>query len=136
VSNRKNRKRKDKKKALKRPFARSLPPDTEKMSEVLLDFIRPYENTWQTEEQLQKLLVVAIVAWNAAVAGGSQGEELIRSTMATLPPDAQEDFLTIIVALVERKQRFFADNTRLIINYQLTMNPDGPHLLVASTLSV
>ncbi len=144
-----NRKKKDKKKALKHRFAKNEPdaPGVEpvvlfsprgevKMSEVLWDFVRPYDNTWKTEEQLRKLLAVALVAWNAAIEPAPRGEKLIQKTMATLPLDAQADFLSIVVALVERKLQYFADNTRMIIDYKLTMLADGPHLSVISTLNM
>ena len=149
MPNRKDRKKKDKNKALKHRFAKPDTPEDDplsraqvliaprgevKMSEVLLDFIRPYDGTWETEEQLRKLLVVAIVAWNAAISPPDKGEELVQSVLAKLPPEVQEDFLHIVVELIERKQRFFANNTRLIIDYKLTMTPGGPQLLVASTL--
>jgi hypothetical protein len=147
VGKRDARKKKEKKKALKHRRAGSQPmlPDEGpvvfleprgevKMSEVLLDFIRPYEDCWKTEEQLRKVIIMAMVAWNAAIEGGSRGQELVQSVLETLPPEAQADFLQCVAELIERKLRFFADNRRMIINYQLTMTPDGPHLLVASTL--
>ena len=107
------------------------------MSEVLLDFIQPYEGSWKTEDQFKKLLAVALVAWNAAIEAGPRGEELIQSTMANLPPDAQADFLTIVLALVERKLKYFAGNRRMIVDFSVTMTQDGrPHLSVISTLDV
>jgi hypothetical protein len=142
------RKKKDKKKALKHRFAKNEPSDASddepivifeprgevKMSEVLLDFISPYRDTWETEDQFRKLILMAIVAWNAAIAPDDKGAELVQSTMATLPPEAQADYLQIVVSLIERKQRFFASNTRMIINHTITMTPAGPHLQVMSTL--
>ncbi len=146
-NDRKKKKDEDKKKALKRRRAHSTahppsdgpvvlfePRGEVKMSAVMLDFIKPYEQVWETEDELRKLVVVAIVAWNAAIAPDDKGEALVQSTMATFPPEAQVDFLSIVVALVERKQRFFASNTRLIVDYNLTLTRDGPHLLIMSTL--
>jgi hypothetical protein len=142
-----NRKRKDKKKALKHRFASNRPqsnapsvllidnpPGEVKMSEVLMDFIAPYHSFGKTLDQMRKVLAVALVAWNAAI--GPDGEDLVRRTVENLPPDAQDDFLTILEAMIERKQRYFADNNRIILNYNLTPLPDGsPYLSVMSTFS-
>lgn len=141
---RKKKKEKEKKKALKHRFAKPKSPDDPivvfsppgevKMSEVLWDFIEPYADTWETEDQLRKLIVVALVAWNAAISPVDRAKSLVESTMATLPPDAREDYLQVIAELMERKLMFFADNTRMIIDYKLTMTDDGPHVTVISSL--
>ena len=40
----------------------------------------------------------------------------------------------MVRALIARKQTLFSDNTRKIINIELTETGDGFHLAVASTL--
>ena len=47
------------------------------MSEVLLEFLKPYTGQWPSEEDLLKLLPLAILAWNAAILSGSQRAEMI-----------------------------------------------------------
>jgi hypothetical protein len=36
--------------------------------------------------------------------------------------------------MMQRKEQFFAEDRRPIIDYELTMGPEGPHLVVASAL--
>lgn len=109
-------------------------PGVEKMSEVLWDFVDPYLDSAETEDALRKLLTLGMAAWNAAVAGPTKGEELIRDLEQTLPPEAREHFRVIIDPLIQRKLRYFSDNQRIILDFTLTMQPSGPYLQVASTL--
>ena len=145
---RQKQRRKEKKKLLRREEAQRKaageivyidrddlgPGAPEKMSEVLMEFLEPHVEKCKTAEEIRKLVLLGIVAWNAAVAPPAEGERLIRDTMGTMPPDVRKDYLSVIADLMERKLAFFADNTRLIVDYELTMGPDGPHLSVASTL--
>jgi hypothetical protein len=111
-----------------------MPPGAEKMSEVILDFLEPWSQQCRTDADLEKLLPVALVAWNAAIASGSARDELIGSTLETIPREAQQDYLNIVGEMIRHKERYFAANRRLIIDYQVAMTPDGPHLSVISTL--
>jgi hypothetical protein len=138
------RKKKEKKKSLKHRYARPQDDDgpvvlfsprgEAKMSEVLLDFIRPYEDTWETEEQFRKLILVAMIAWNATLMPDEEGKKLIEDALNGLPPEAQEDFLIIMRDLIGRKLEFFADNKRMILDYELRWGDGEPFLSVISTL--
>jgi len=109
------------------------PGGAEKMSEVLMEFLEPYSGQWRTEEDLRKLLSVAIIAWNAALVTGGKRSELIESTLEALPPEVRPDARAIIEEMIRRKETFFANNHRMIVDYELTMGPAGPHLSVIST---
>jgi len=110
------------------------PPGEEKMSEVLLEFIEPYDDQWQTEEQLRKLLVMAVLAWNAALLPVDEREKMIQDILKTMPPDIRSDGRAILDEMLRRKFALFADNKRAIVDYQVTSTPDGPHLSVMSSL--
>jgi hypothetical protein len=109
-------------------------PGTEKLSEVLLEFLGPYTPPEPTEAELSKLLSVGIVAWNAAIASAKEGEDLIRSVLETLPPEFREDMRALIDELIRRKEALFAQHKRLILDYRVTMQPSGPYVQVISTL--
>src|SRR5262245_41224919 len=111
------------------------PGGAEKMSEVLMRFVEPYSQYWQTEDQLRRVLSVALVAWNAAVASGSDRDALIQSSLEAVPADVREDMRAIIAEMMQRKEAQFASNKRLIVDYQLTMTPTGPHVSVISTFA-
>lgn len=106
-----------------------------KMSEVLVDFIEPYSMSVRTEEEYQKLLSVALIAWNAALLPPNGRQEMIDSIIGkAIPADSADDAKLVIHELIRRKDRYFADIKRSILLYELTMTKEGPHISVASTL--
>lgn len=125
------------------PLNIDLPPNTKvistpageaKMSEVLLEFLEPYSEFWGNEDQMRKLITLALVAWNAALAPPENRDVLLRDTLEAVPPDTREGLKVILGELMRRKWSHFADNKRVIFDYQLTMTPSGPYLQVVSML--
>ncbi len=106
----------------------------EKMSEVLLEFIKPYVDHVDTEDAHRKLLTIAILAWNAAMLPREKRQEMVNSLLEDMRVPGAKELRSIIEMLIERKLKHFAENKRLIINYELTDLGDGKHLSVASTL--
>jgi hypothetical protein len=111
------------------------PARQNKMSEVLMDFVEPYSDQWGTAEGLQKLLAVAVIAWNAALVSASERDEFIQRMVEVFPPEVQSDMKLVIDEMLHRKVTHFADNRRMIVNYEVTKTPTGPHLAVLSTLN-
>jgi hypothetical protein len=109
------------------------PPGEAKMSEVLLEFLDPYSHTWKNEEQFEKLLGAGIIAWNAALYSGSKRTEFLNEMMVAFPPEVREGMRDILAGMIQRKETYFAANRRMIVDYRVTMTPDGPHLSVLST---
>lgn len=110
-----------------------LPVRAEKMSEVLMDFLEPYSERWRNEDELRKLLSIAIVAWNAALLKGSKRDEWMQRLSETVPPEARQVFRVILEEMIRRKESHFAGNQRMILDYDLTMGPAVPRLSVTST---
>jgi len=108
-------------------------PGEAKMSEVLLEFIEPYGNTCGSEEEFKKLIGLGAVAWNAAFYSGGEREQFLQEMMATIPPEARQAMRALVDEMIRRKETYFAGNTRVIVDYQVTMTPNGPHLSVMST---
>jgi hypothetical protein len=137
----KKRRRRELKKKLAPPSF--LPPDAEifygprggrKMSQILLEFVEPYRDSATTEESLQKLLTVAMIAWNAAMLSPSERQRLIQKTAETLPAEVRGDLQAILESLIARKEKHFSHCRRSILSFELTMRSAGPHLTVLSTL--
>jgi hypothetical protein len=109
-----------------------------KMSEVLLEFIEPFKKYATTMPAYERLIVLAILAWNAALLEGVERQELINKTDEIIIGQAGEewrkDLDAILAMLIERKERYFADNKRRIIEYRLTDTGKNYHLAVVSTL--
>jgi hypothetical protein len=114
------------------------PEGQAKMSEVLEQFVEPYLDYARTAEEHRKLFALAALAWNAALLPPGDREKMIGEVInAVFPADAQQDRADareVIDTLMARKLAMFADNSRRIINYEITETADGFHLTVASTL--
>ena len=112
------------------------PPGEHKMSEVIVDFLAPEWNREPppNEEQLNRLLLLGMIAWNAAVTGGDEGKAIVQAAAATIPDDLRDDFLFIVNDLIARKEARFADIKRFIIDYKLTWDPINPHVAIVSAL--
>ena len=95
------------------------------MSAVLIDFMEIDSQEWPNEELLRKTIILGMVAWNAAIASGAKRDEIIQSTIATLPPGVRAEARVHLNALIKRKESLFADNKRLMLDYKLTMGRQG-----------
>jgi hypothetical protein len=105
-----------------------------KMSEVLWEFLEPYAEHWRTLEDLEKLVTIATVAWNAALLPSPQREEFLQDMARAVPAEAREAMRAIVLEMMRRKEHYFAGCKRAILGHELTMTPTGPYLEVASTL--
>ena len=109
-------------------------PQTEKMSEVLWEFVAPYMPLAPDREAVEKLLTLAIAAWNMTLFPVAERAQHLRELSTTLPAEARTDFLALIEEMITRKERDFAQHTRYILNYALTERRASYHLNVLSTL--
>ncbi len=108
-----------------------------KMSDVLEEFVDPYLPAMKNHSQREKLFTMAAIAWNAAIMPEQERQSMLEQTIEQSfagNPLAQMDALNIIGEMVDRKQQFFADNKRLIMDFQLQDMGETFHLSVASTL--
>lgn len=119
-------------------FKISTATDGKKMSAVLLDFVGPYKYQTETKAAFEKLLVVAIVAWNASLMARAARQKLINDVRATIVRDAGEesgrDFDQIVKLFMIRKARYFADNRRQIIDFRVVDTGREFRVAVISTM--
>lgn len=110
-----------------------------KMSEVLEAFIEPYLGSAQNHSQQEKLLEIAVIAWNLAIMPESDRlsmlDQIIKEGLENKDSLAQQEAREIIDEMIARKQKFFANNKRYIIDFQFQDTGKQFHLSVASTLS-
>jgi hypothetical protein len=92
-----------------------------KISETLLDFAQPLIamiDTHTTEEQLRQGFVIAVTIWNAFVFDKArectQYGEMLNHALGDLWTS-----LPVLKALVERRQRLFADDMRAISDFRV-----------------
>ncbi len=107
--------------------------DGVKMSEVLEAFIAPYMEYAETEESFEKLVSIAVIAWNISLLPRSAQTKAINDLLISLPPETRADGKSIIRDLMRRKRIHFSKIRRAIIEFEVTDTRDGFHLMVAST---
>jgi hypothetical protein len=112
------------------------PGDTEKTSDVILRFAEPLLDG--ADGIVEKNVIrFAIGVWNASLLPVPAQAEALKSIVAILPEgdhDAKRELVAAMCTLLARKQTYFADNTRVIVDYQITQSRDMLHLDVVSTL--
>jgi hypothetical protein len=109
--------------------------ETEKMSDVILHFAEPL----QDEDGVfpPHMIQFAILVWNSSILHKNNQEKVIQEITKALPePDEEmhEIMMSIIHDLLERKERYFSDNKRFIMDYNIRETTRGIHLNVASTV--
>lgn len=106
-----------------------------KISVALYEFMRPFATEDFTKEQWQRLVLVSLVAWNAALYPDRMREELIDRVIAQkVPEDERTDAKFIIRDLVYRKEKFFSEFQQTIEECQVVKTAEGLHIRVVSSL--
>jgi len=108
-----------------------------KISAVFLKFIKPYEKDAPTDDAFEKLLAIAAIAWNATISDRKESKHLIDATVSgiakTAGKESGEDTREIIAMLMRRKEKFFADDKRYIVDCRVSKSASGlRHLAVAA----
>jgi len=107
--------------------------DGVKMSEVLEAFIAPYMEFAETEESFEKLVTIAVIAWNTSLLPLIAQTKSINDLLTSLPPETRADAKSIVRDLIRRKRKHFGKIRRAIIDFEIADTRDGFHLMVAST---
>lgn len=114
------------------PDFRLFPESQAKMSEVLMEFMEPYRDLARTDDDFEKLTGIAALAWNASILPDDEAKETLEAERMY---QSDADFRELIDAIMERKRKHFANNSRYIISYEICGSRDDSRLLVASTLT-
>ncbi|NOQ36436.1 MAG: hypothetical protein GQ569_11170 [Methylococcaceae bacterium] len=107
-----------------------------KLSEKILELIEPYMSTVakkNSEARMESLVLIGSTAWNIEVTGKKDLQDVIFKTLST-----QEEISEIkktINELIERKQKLFPDDDRLILNYKINPTKNKMSDLTVSFLN-
>ena len=115
------------------------PKGEAKMSEVILDFAKPFLDKCEDEESEKKAIGLAILIWNVSLFPKKKRDQEIENFCSGLSPSENaNDFAALmnyVDILLERKKVYYPDNKRAIISYQMSGSGKNRRLDVASTLS-
>jgi hypothetical protein len=126
-----------------------------KLSAALIELCEPFEPENLSTKEFENLIALAAVAWNIAVLPKEERLESLTALIETMPNMKEElkaeidtvlhddskdsDFgpattmLHFIGAMIQRKDELFPNDDRIIVNYNVKDNPEGPYLMVSST---
>ncbi|MDD1618783.1 MAG: hypothetical protein LUQ52_04580 [Methylococcaceae bacterium] len=125
-----------------------------KLSAALIELCEPFEPDILSTKELENLIALAAVAWNIAVLPKDERLERLTAFIETMPNMKEEleseidtvlhddskntDFapattmLHFIGAMIQRKDELFPNDDRIVVNYNVKDNPEGPYLTVSS----
>ncbi|MGQ9824854.1 MAG: hypothetical protein ACUVSK_07635, partial [Desulfotomaculales bacterium] len=109
----------------------------EKMYEVLLDFSEPLLDKLEDYPTIEKAISFAAAIWNLSLLPKSEqkkGLEDILKILGKDDPEMRKIGEDIARMLLDRKNKYFPNNKRFIINYEFGMRNGKPWLNVASTI--
>ena len=114
------------------------PPEEVKMSEVLEEFVEPYKEFAETKKATRRLLTLATVAWNMTLFSPSEQQKMMEQFFTDEIVEANQELKAeiqkLIKELMERKNRYFSQYKRMIVDFELIDQGNGYYLSVASTL--
>lgn len=104
-----------------------------KLSAVLLDFLEPDMDDWETEDELRDVVSFGVLAWNMALLPLEERKKSFSECLAGMPLAERLTLKRVLDMLIRRKEEHFVDDRRGILEYSLTMTGNGPHLTVVSS---
>lgn len=112
-------------------------PSMRKMSEVLLEFAQPMLRDSDSEE-FHAIISLAALCWNCTFCPESEQQEALEEILGKINESDAEMRLEItqnFQMFIRRKQKFFADDKRIIEDYRIIDEENDHHLIVASVLT-
>ena len=114
-------------------------PGMVKMSEVLTDFIQIYLELADSQAELEKLIGLAVIAWNLSLFAYDEGKYLVEEhIIAEKFPKAiyiPESFFDLVNHMISRKKLLFSEYPQEIIGFELKNTGDDFAILVSSKQS-
>lgn len=108
-----------------------------KMSEIILHLAEDLLEFATTKSQNKQAITTACLAWNLAVMFDTkkQKEELDKLFDKEVnDPQSQVDLFEIVHSLIQKKNYYYPDISRVIVDFELIDNKNNLHLHVASTM--
>ncbi len=113
----------------------STPPAEEKLSQRLINCAMPLMDESYSFEELEKLVMFAITAWNGAVTPGIDLDGFIRDLdreFEVMRTDQRREVERILRFYYQRKLELYPDDQRVVVDQTISRSGDGLHLQVVS----
>ena len=112
--------------------ARATPPQPGPVSEALGQLIEPYSHETDSLDTFKALVAIGAIAWNFASLPEVERDKDLTDSMRELDVPDPKMLQRLLQALIQRKQRLFPHDRRMIVHYEVVTTPAGYHLTVAS----
>lgn len=114
------------------------PPNKEKMSEVIKEFVAPFLAECADNIQMRMVLSIGLIVWNASLLPEKEQQKILKQ-LKVLGPVSDEDAThlfdkNVIETLLKRKKEYFSSNKRMILDHQFSEHRGELGLDVVSTL--
>ncbi len=116
-----------------------MPIGSEKMSEVLEDFVAPFLPEVSNIDEMRTLFTFGVIAWNTALLPEQEQEAAIEDIVRKMGPTsaAKLDELRVFLnQLILRKEMYFAKNRRVIVAFDVRDTGEDYQLNVTSSLDM
>ncbi len=104
-----------------------------KMSEVLGEFVKPYKQYAETIDDFRVLIAMGSAAWNVALIPEHKREKIFQGAMDNLPFANRGDAKEILSELIARKEKYFPQYCRMILDYDVTAEGSTWNITVVSS---
>jgi hypothetical protein len=109
-----------------------------KMSEILLEFAEPFFEEADSLEDYRKVLLFAITAWNLSLLDTNSQKAELEKLTEIMGHESDASFMqglqSILKPMIDRKQEYYSDTKRLVMDWDYIRSPAGGHLNVVSTI--
>jgi hypothetical protein len=114
-------------------------PGLASMSDVLEELVRPYLEATSNRTQLEMLFSLGSVAWNMSILAKDSSQEMLDKSLLNMMKKQGlgnvEISRFLVEKLIDRKNKLFPDNNRMIMHFDLYYAGSGQYnISVASTI--
>ncbi|OHB79852.1 MAG: hypothetical protein A2Z25_03685 [Planctomycetes bacterium RBG_16_55_9] len=120
------------------PLRADFGPSGHKLSAAIIKFAQPFIDL-VGYDHFGYAIDLAILCWNIAILPQDKQEQkrqyIVKEMSKRFPPEGAEEIETWSKKLIERKNKLFARDRRIVTDYTVQDEGDSQHLIVLSTLA-
>ncbi|HVJ49601.1 hypothetical protein [Desulfitobacterium sp.] len=126
---------KKKKKKKKKRLNKNNLPSANKLSAVILEFVKPLSERIDNDEMNKSMIQFGILVWNISLFPMEDREKQKDSIIKRLVKDKQieDEFNEIYDYLISRKDSLFKNDRRFVVDYVITEQENIFNLTIGST---
>src|SRR5680860_335610 len=129
------KKKKKKKRSNKKRLNKNNLPTANKLSAVILEFVKPLSERIDNDEMNKSMIQFGILVWNISLFPIEDREKQKDSIIKRLVKDKQieDEFNEIYDYLIFRKDTLFKNDRRFVVDYVITEHENNFNLTIGST---